>query len=40
MKPHNIADDLKYPEYILYRPQVGGNIEVISNFRMFLLYII
>ncbi|XP_057442925.1 protein MICRORCHIDIA 6 [Lotus japonicus] len=27
VKPHNIADDLKYPEYILYRPQVGGNIE-------------
>ncbi|KAJ1418304.1 hypothetical protein SESBI_16053 [Sesbania bispinosa] len=27
VKPHNIADDLKYPEFILYRPQVGGSVE-------------
>ncbi|MED6112898.1 hypothetical protein PIB30_065989 [Stylosanthes scabra] len=25
--PHNIADDLRYPEYILYKPQVGGTVE-------------
>ena len=25
---HNIADDLKYPEYILYKPQTGGGVEV------------
>ncbi|KAK7301547.1 hypothetical protein RJT34_12413 [Clitoria ternatea] len=25
--PHNIADDLKYPEYILYRPQASGCVE-------------
>ncbi|CAK9161778.1 unnamed protein product [Ilex paraguariensis] len=24
---HNIADDLKFPEFILYRPQLGGNME-------------
>ncbi|XP_058091869.1 protein MICRORCHIDIA 6-like isoform X2 [Magnolia sinica] len=24
---HNIADDLKYIEYILYKPQAGGNME-------------
>ena len=29
VKPHNIADDLKYPEFILYKPQVGGSVEVI-----------
>ncbi|KAK7281933.1 hypothetical protein RIF29_10324 [Crotalaria pallida] len=23
--PHNIADDLKYTDYIIYRPQVGGS---------------
>ncbi|CAI0398559.1 unnamed protein product [Linum tenue] len=22
--PHNLADDLKFPEYILYKPQAGG----------------
>ncbi|KAK7350632.1 hypothetical protein VNO77_09463 [Canavalia gladiata] len=27
VKPHNIADDLKYPEYILYRPQTGGSVQ-------------
>ncbi|MED6120452.1 hypothetical protein PIB30_020956 [Stylosanthes scabra] len=25
--PHNIANDLKYIEYILYKPQVGGTVE-------------
>ncbi|KAI9126532.1 hypothetical protein K1719_002128 [Acacia pycnantha] len=24
VKPHNIADDLKFPEYILYQPSSGG----------------
>ncbi|CAN0890345.1 Protein MICRORCHIDIA 6 [Linum grandiflorum] len=24
VKPHNLADDLIYPEYILYKPQCGG----------------
>ncbi|GMN45915.1 hypothetical protein TIFTF001_015106 [Ficus carica] len=24
---HNLADDLKYGEYILYRPQTGGGVE-------------
>ncbi|GLT77527.1 hypothetical protein SLA2020_491000 [Shorea laevis] len=24
---HNVVDDLKYIEYILYRPQSGGNVE-------------
>ncbi|KAF5476770.1 hypothetical protein F2P56_003473 [Juglans regia] len=24
---HNIADDLKFPEFILYRPQYGGCVE-------------
>ncbi|XP_050384957.1 protein MICRORCHIDIA 6-like isoform X9 [Argentina anserina] len=24
---HNIADDLKFQEYILYRPQTGGTVE-------------
>ncbi|XP_028783973.1 protein MICRORCHIDIA 6 isoform X1 [Neltuma alba] len=24
VKPHNIADDLKFPEYILYQPNSGG----------------
>ncbi|XP_054805722.1 protein MICRORCHIDIA 6 isoform X2 [Prosopis cineraria] len=24
VEPHNIADDLKFPEYILYRPSSGG----------------
>ncbi|XP_027356973.1 protein MICRORCHIDIA 6 isoform X2 [Abrus precatorius] len=27
VKPHNIADDLKYPEYILYKPQAGRSVE-------------
>ncbi|XP_061339299.1 protein MICRORCHIDIA 6-like isoform X2 [Gastrolobium bilobum] len=27
VEPHNIADDLKYPEYIVYRPQAGGCVE-------------
>ncbi|OMO67568.1 hypothetical protein COLO4_30094 [Corchorus olitorius] len=27
VEPHNIADDLKYIEYILYRPQTGGSKE-------------
>ncbi|XP_020974162.1 protein MICRORCHIDIA 6 isoform X2 [Arachis ipaensis] len=27
VQPHNIADDLKYPEFILYKPQVGGTVE-------------
>ncbi|KAJ7970805.1 protein MICRORCHIDIA 6 [Quillaja saponaria] len=26
---HNIANDLKYPEFILYRPNGGGNMEAI-----------
>ncbi|CAI0398553.1 unnamed protein product [Linum tenue] len=26
--PHNLADDLKFPEYILYKPQAGGLREV------------
>ena len=26
---HNIADDLKYIEYILYKPQSGGSVEVL-----------
>lgn len=25
---HNLADDLKYGDYILYRPQTGGGVEV------------
>ncbi|MED6186326.1 hypothetical protein PIB30_065583 [Stylosanthes scabra] len=25
--PHNIANDLKYTEFILYKPQVGGTVE-------------
>lgn len=25
---HNIANDLKYPEFILYKPQIGGYGEV------------
>ncbi|OIV98199.1 hypothetical protein TanjilG_28712 [Lupinus angustifolius] len=25
--PHNIADDLKYTEYIIYKPQVGGHVQ-------------
>ncbi|KAF8399736.1 hypothetical protein HHK36_015607 [Tetracentron sinense] len=24
---HNIANDLKFPEFILYRPKMGGNME-------------
>lgn len=32
VKPHNIADDLKYPEYILYKPQTAGCLEVILLF--------
>lgn len=28
---HNIANDLKYPEFILYRPQSAGCLEVIFN---------
>ncbi|XP_058088889.1 protein MICRORCHIDIA 6 [Magnolia sinica] len=24
----NIANDIKFPEFILYKPQVGGNVEV------------
>lgn len=27
---HNIADDLKFIEYILYKPQTGGFVEVVS----------
>ncbi|KAK4264356.1 hypothetical protein QN277_025548 [Acacia crassicarpa] len=27
VKPHNIADDLKFPEYILYEPSSGGRKE-------------
>ena len=26
---HNIADDLKYIEYILYKPHSGGSVEVL-----------
>ncbi|KAK3004556.1 hypothetical protein RJ639_019062 [Escallonia herrerae] len=26
---HNIANDLKFPEFILYRPQSGGSTEVV-----------
>ncbi|OVA19862.1 hypothetical protein BVC80_233g11 [Macleaya cordata] len=26
---HNIADDLKFPEFILYKPQAGENLEAI-----------
>ncbi|KAL1207835.1 Protein MICRORCHIDIA 6 [Cardamine amara subsp. amara] len=26
---HNIADDLKYPQYILYRPQAAGSEEAV-----------
>ncbi|XP_010251156.1 PREDICTED: protein MICRORCHIDIA 6 isoform X2 [Nelumbo nucifera] len=26
---HNIANDLKFPEYIMYKPQTGGNMEAI-----------
>lgn len=29
VKLHNIADDLKYTQYILYRPQSGGSEEVL-----------
>jgi len=27
---HNIAQDLKFPEFILYKPQTGGTKEVTS----------
>ncbi|KAI3845330.1 hypothetical protein MKW98_009396 [Papaver atlanticum] len=27
VKHHNIADDLKHPEFILYKPQIGPNSE-------------
>ena len=26
---HNIATDLKFPEFILYKPQSGGCVEVV-----------
>lgn len=28
VKLHNIADDLKYTEFVLYRPQCGSSKEV------------
>lgn len=32
---HNIAMDLKYPEFILYKPHSGGCVEVGFNFFFF-----
>lgn len=29
---HNIATDLKFPEFILYKPQSGGRVEVAFKF--------
>lgn len=37
---HNIASDLKYPEFILYRPQSSGCIEVHNDFPFKLAYIV
>lgn len=28
VQQHNVADDLKHPQYILYKPQVAGREEV------------
>ncbi|TKY73522.1 MORC family CW-type zinc finger protein 3 [Spatholobus suberectus] len=27
VKPHNIADDLKYPQFVKYAPQIGGSVK-------------
>ncbi|CAN6456012.1 unnamed protein product [Victoria cruziana] len=32
---HKLVDNLKFTEYILYKPQIGGNKEVISKFFSF-----
>lgn len=28
VQQHNVADDLKHPQYILYKPHVAGHEEV------------
>ena len=39
VEPHIIANDLKFPEFILYRPQCGGCVEVVLNFCQLLSYL-
>lgn len=34
----NIARDLKFPEFIVYKPQAGGCLEVIFNFFSHLFF--
>lgn len=29
VRPHNIADDLKYPQFVKYVPQIAGSVKVI-----------
>lgn len=29
VKPHNIADDLKFPQFVKYAPVIGGSVKVI-----------
>lgn len=40
MKPHNIADDLKYEQCVKFEPRSGGSIEVISKYLNVFSYVL